>query len=111
MEILAKLIVNGLAVLITSYLLSGVRVVNFLTAVVVALVLGIINAIIKPILVILTLPINILTLGIFTFIINGIMILIVSAVVPGFTVRNLGWAILFSLTLSIVNFFLNSLTR
>ncbi len=111
METLAKLVINGLAVLITAYLLSGVRVANFFVAIVVAIVLGVVNTIIKPILILLTLPVNILTLGIFTFIINGAMILLVSEIVPGFTVRNLGWAILFSLTLSIVNFFLNSLTR
>lgn len=111
MQLFLYLIVNGLAVFITGYLLPGVRIENFFNAVVVALVLGIINKIIKPILIILTLPLNILTLGLFIFIINGLIILIASAIVPGFTVKNFWWAILFSLVLSTVSWFLNLLTK
>jgi len=111
MQLLINLLVSGFAVFVTAYVLPGVRVSGFLTAIVVAIVLGIVNMLIKPILIILTLPLNILTLGLFTFIINGLLILLVSAFVPGFTVQNIWWAIIFSLVLSVVNWFLNALTK
>lgn len=109
MQAIINLFLSAIAVVIAAYLLPGVKVDNFLTAIVVAVVLGIINAIIKPILVILTLPINIVTLGLFTFIINGIIVLLVSALVPGFKVHGFLWAILFSIVLSIVSWFISSL--
>ncbi len=111
MQFIINLLINGFAVFIVAYLLSGVHVKDFLTAVIVSIVLGIINTIFKPILSIITLPINILTLGLFNFILNGLMILLVSRVVPGFSVENLWWAILFSLVLSLVNGFLHLLTK
>lgn len=110
MELLIKLLISGLAVFITAYLLPGVHVDGFFTALVVAVILGIINAIIKPIILILTLPINIITLGLFTFVVNACMILITSALVTGFDVVNFWWALLFSLVLSVVGWFLQSLT-
>ena len=109
MGIIINLLLSSIAVIISAYILPGVHVANFLTAVVVAIVLGIINAVIKPVLLILTLPINILTLGIFTFIINGLLILLVSSLVQGFRVDNFWWAVLFSIILSIVNAFFSSL--
>ncbi len=112
MQLIINLLINGFAVLITAYLLSGgVHVNSFFTAIIVSIVLGITNTILKPILLILTLPINILTLGLFTFIINGLMIKLTSYFVPGFTVANIWWAIFFSLVLSIVNWFLSTLSK
>ncbi len=109
MQIVINLLLSAFAVLISAYLLPGVKVDSFFTAIVIAVVLGIINAIIKPVLVILTLPINIISLGLFTFVINGIIILLVSALVPGFKVNSFLWAILFSIVLSIVSWFISSL--
>ncbi|HEX8966152.1 MAG TPA: phage holin family protein [Patescibacteria group bacterium] len=109
MQIIINLLLSTVAVIISAYVLPGVKVDSFLTAVVVAVVLGIINAVIKPILIVVTLPINIITLGLFTFIINGIIILLVSAFVPGFKVQGFLWAILFSIVLSIVSWFISSL--
>ncbi len=109
MNALIGLLLNAVAVVITAYLLPGVQVQSFLTAIVVAVVLGVVNAVLKPILFILTLPVNILTLGLFTFILNGIIILLVSAVVPGFRVNGLLWAILFSIILSLINGFISAL--
>ncbi|MDE2025937.1 MAG: phage holin family protein [Patescibacteria group bacterium] len=109
MNALIGLLLNAVAVVITAYLLPGVQVQSFLTAIVVAVVLGIVNAVLKPILFILTLPVNILTLGLFTFILNGLIILLVSAVVPGFKVNGLLWAVLFSIILSLINGFLSAL--
>ncbi len=111
MQFLINLLINGFAVYITSRLLSGVQIKDFLTAIIVSIVLGIANTLLKPVLVILTLPITVVTLGLFYFVLNGLLILLASSVVPGFSVANIGWAILFSLALSIVNWFLHSLTK
>ncbi|OGK09936.1 hypothetical protein A2767_00980 [Candidatus Roizmanbacteria bacterium RIFCSPHIGHO2_01_FULL_35_10] len=112
MKLILNLLVNGFGVFVAAYLLSaGVHIDSFLTAVIVSIGLGIVNVLIKPIVLIFTLPINIVTLGLFTFIINGLMILLVSSFIPGFTVDNFGWAMLFSVVLWAVNFILNSLTK
>lgn len=106
-----NLLVGTLAVLIAAYLLPGVSVGGFWTAVVVAIVLGIVNILIKPILVILTLPITLLSLGLFMFVINAVLILLVAKLVPGFVVTGFWWALLFSLIVSVVNSFLHSLSQ
>ncbi|MBI4991142.1 phage holin family protein [Candidatus Gottesmanbacteria bacterium] len=111
MQIIVNLLLNALAVLISAYLLPGVKVDGYFTAIVVAVVLGIVNAILKPILILFTLPITILTLGLFTFVVNALMILLVSSLVPGFHVRGFWWALIFSLVLSLVNSFLHSLAK
>lgn len=103
MSQLIHLIVSTLAVIITSFLLPGVEVSGFISAFLAALVLGLINTFIKPVLIILTLPVNILTLGLFTFVINALMILLASSIVPGFRVKGFWWALLFSLILSLIN--------
>lgn len=105
MGILLHLITATLAVAITAYLLPGVSIATPLTAVVAAVVLGILNALLRPLLLLLTLPVNILTLGLFTFVINAFVVMLASQIVPGFTVASFGWALLFSLILSIVSWF------
>lgn len=110
MNILINILINALAVFITSYILPGVHLNNFGTAVLVALLLSIANAVIRPILIILTLPVTILTLGLFTFVINALMILLVDAFVDGFSVDGFLWALLFSLILSVVSSVLRSMT-
>lgn len=109
MNLLANWIISGIAVLVTAYILPGVHVKDFLTALIVALFLGALNATIKPVLLLLTLPINILTLGLFTLVINAIIIILVTLIVSGFKVDNFLWALLFSLVLSLVNFFLHKI--
>ncbi|MDO8510369.1 MAG: phage holin family protein [bacterium] len=96
-----------LAVIVTAYILPGVMLSGFAAAFVTALVLGVINTFIKPLLVFLTLPITILTLGLFTFVINAVLVLLASYVVPGFEVRNFWWALLFALVLSLVRYVLH----
>lgn len=108
MGILINWIVSAMVIFSVAYILPGVRVVDFTSALVVALVLGIINAFLKPILLILTLPINILTLGLFTFALNAILIMFVSSIVPGFTVDGFLWALIFGVILSIANTFVNN---
>jgi len=109
MGILINWIISALAILAAAYLLPGVHVTGFVTALVAALVLGIINAFIKPILLILTLPINILTLGLFTFVINAVVIIFAASLVSGFSVDSFWWALIFSVVLSVINSFLHSL--
>src|SRR3989344_1741847 len=106
---LINLLVSSLAVFITAYLLPGVLLDSFWDAVLVAILLGVVNMFIKPILILLTLPATILTLGLFTFVINALMILLVDSLVAGFSVANFWWALLFSLVISIVSSFLRSL--
>jgi putative membrane protein len=100
-------LIRALAIVITAYLLPGVRLTGFFPALVTALVLGLLNTFMRPILIILTLPINILTLGLFTLVINALLILATSAIVPGFQVKGLFTAILFSLVLTIINWALS----
>jgi putative membrane protein len=107
MGILINWLVTTLAVLIAAYLLPGVAVKNFVAGLLTALVLGLVNAILRPVLVILTLPLTVVTLGLFIFVINALLVLLTSAVVPGFEVRSFGWALLFSLLFSIVSFVLH----
>ena len=98
-----KLLVNSVAVFLTAHFLKGVSVKNFMTAILTALLIGLVNSIIKPIFVFLTIPITILTLGFFLFFIDAIMILVVDKMLLGFKVKNFTWAILFSILLAIIN--------
>lgn len=109
MSILINWLVSAFAILVTAYLLPGVHVQSLTAALVAAVVLGVINAFIKPILIILTLPINILTLGLFTFVINALVIILTADIVPGFKVDGFWWALLFSIVLSLINSFLHKL--
>ncbi|MDD2744988.1 MAG: phage holin family protein [Candidatus Gracilibacteria bacterium] len=103
MNTIISLVISALAVIVTAYLLPGVTVAGFIPALLVAIVLGVLNAFVKPILLFLTLPINIVTIGLFTFVINAIIIILVSKIVPGFKVDGFWWALLFSIILSVVN--------
>lgn len=103
LAILLNWVVNAMVIFSVAYILPGVYVTGFTAAIVLALVLGIINAILKPILLILTLPINLLTLGLFTFVINALLILIAASLVPGFRVDGFLWALIFGVILSVAN--------
>ena len=104
-------LIFSLAIIIAAYILPGVTVSGFLAAFVTALVLGFINTFIKPIIVILTLPINILTLGLFYLVINTLLIMLASAIVPGFAVASFWWAALFGIVLWAVNMFFSRVFR
>lgn len=109
MNWLIRLLLNGLAVVLTAYILPGVSVEDYGTALIVALILAIVNVLVKPILVILTIPITIITLGLFLLVINAAIILFVDNLVTGFAVSGFWWALLFSLILSIFNSLFNDL--
>lgn len=103
MYLLARWIINALILLIITQVLSGVEVSGFYAALVAALVLGLVNAVIRPVLIILTLPINIVTLGLFTFVINGLMFWFVGTLVKGFSVDGFGTAFLAALIMTVTN--------
>jgi putative membrane protein len=97
-----------LSIVLASYLVDGIRVQNFFSAFFAAVTLGILNALLRPVLIIMTLPINILTLGLFTFVINALMLKIASGVIGGFEVLGFWAAILGSLVISITSWLLSS---
>lgn len=102
-------LINAFAVYVTASLLGGIYIKNFWAAIIVALVLGLINAIVKPILVFFSFPFIIVTLGLFLLIINALMLLLAATLVDGFTVSNFGWAVLGSLVISLVSWMLSSM--
>ena len=106
--LLVRWLLLTLAIILTSYLGIGIYVRSFFSAFFAAMVLGVLNALFRPILILITLPINILTLGLFTFVINAVLLLMVSGLVPGFYVYGF-WAALFgSLVISLVSWLLSS---
>jgi putative membrane protein len=104
-----RILVSALAVLITAELLSGVKLSGVPAALIVALVLSFLNTFLKPILLILTIPITLLTLGLFLFLINGIIILVADFILEDFYVENFWWAFLFSVILSLINSILSKM--
>ncbi len=111
MKLILRILLSALAVVLLSKLLPGVNVDSYLTAIIVAIVLSLLNFIVKPILVILTLPVTIVTFGLFLLIINAIIILLANYFVDGFQVNGIWWAILFSLLLSFLQSILFSLLK
>ena len=101
--ILANWLLSALAILITANYVPGFRVDSFTTALVVALALGVVNTIIKPVLLILTLPINILTLGLFTFVVNAVLIILVAHFIRGFVVTGFMPALIGGIILWFIN--------
>lgn len=103
LEILANWVLSATAIVIVSRVVPGFVIESFSTALIVALVLGILNALIKPILLLLTLPINILTLGLFTFVINASLIYLAAKIVNGFTLSGFAPALIAALLLWLIS--------
>lgn len=101
--LLLRLLINAIALMFISYYIPGIEVSSFYTALITAIILGILNAVLRPILTLLTLPITILTLGLFALVINAFIFWFVSTFVKGFTVEGFGAAFLGSLILVIVS--------
>jgi putative membrane protein len=108
MGFLIRWLILTVAIIVASYLLEGIYISGFFSAFFAAAALGILNALFRPILILLTLPINILTLGLFTFIINALMLKLASGVIPGFEVYGFWTAVFGSLIISVVSWLLNS---
>ena len=111
MRLLLNLLLNTFSVIATAYILPGVVVSSILTAAIVAVVLGTLNTFVKPILLFLALPITFLTLGLFTLVINAVLVLIAAELVPGFEVVSFWYAILFSIVISLIGSFLSMLSK
>ena len=101
--IVFQIIVGGLAVIITAYILPGISVTDFFTGIVIAALLALLNMTVKPILIFLTIPITLFTLGLFLLVINAFIVLIAAEIIPGFVVDGFWWALLFSIILSLFN--------
>ena len=106
---LIKLIISTFSVFIASYLTRGVVIDNFITALLVAFVLAIFNVTLKPILILLTLPITLFSFGLFLFVVNALLILLAGHLIDGFDVASFWSAVWFSLMVSILNFFLQNI--
>ncbi|MFS4484266.1 phage holin family protein [Hyunsoonleella sp. 2307UL5-6] len=111
MKLILKLLLNAIAVFILAHLLSGINVEGYVGAIIVAIVLSILNLLVKPILVIFTLPATIVTLGLFLLVINAVIILIADKLIDGFSVANFWWALIFGVLLSILQSILHSLLK
>lgn len=111
MRLLISWLLNAVALLITAYLVPGIHVSGFSAALIAAIILGLVNSFIRPLLLLLTAPINLLTMGLFTFVVNAVLLMIVSGVVPGMAIDSFGWALLAAVVLSFVSTVLSMLLK
>jgi putative membrane protein len=108
MGILIGWAINAASLLLLAWLIPAVQVTGFGAALIVALVLGLLNAVIRPVLIVLTLPVNLLTLGLFTFVINGFLFWLAARILEGFSVSSFGWAILGAILYSLISWAVSS---
>jgi putative membrane protein len=106
-----RLLINILAFYITAYIVPGFVIRGWQPLVVMSVVWGILTLLIKPVILILTLPITIITLGLFTFVINAVLLLVMTSIVPGFTIAGFGTALVAAIVLSIINMFLSKMAK
>jgi putative membrane protein len=109
--LLLRWLILTAAILSAAYLLNGIEIRDFLSAFLAAAVLGILNAFFRPILILLTLPLNILSLGLFTFVINAFLLKMASGIIPGFEVHGFWTALFGALIITLVSSLLNAMTR
>lgn len=101
--IILQIVISGLAVIIAAYILPGISVADFFTGIVIAALLALLNMTVKPVLIFLTIPITLVTLGLFLLVINAFIVIIAAQIIPGFVVDGFWWALLFSIILSLIN--------
>ena len=111
MKLLVNWVISAFSLYLLSFLFHGIIFDSFTAALITSIILGLINAILRPILIILTLPINILTLGIFSLVINALMLELASNFSPGFHIDNFTTAFFASIVLSVINFILSSIVK
>src|SRR3972149_3229805 len=109
--LIAKWVLNALALYIVSKIIPGIMLTDFGSALVPGIVIGLMNALVKPILLLLTLPINILSLGLFTFVLNAALLLLASSLTPGFKIEGFWTAVIGSILLSLISTILHSLVE
>lgn len=103
MSLFIRLLINAAIVYVLAWILPGIEVASFWSAIIVALVLGILNVFLKPLLIILTIPVTIVTMGLFLLVINALIILMADSFIDGFVVNGFWWALLFSILMSVFN--------
>ena len=101
--LISSLLLNTISIFAVSYILPGVSVDSLLTALVIAVVLAVLNVTLKPLLIILTIPLTIVTLGLFLLVVNVLVLFAADALIDGFQIAGFWWALLFSLLVSMVN--------
>ena len=111
MSLIIKLLVNALALIITSNIIVGIHLTSFSSALWAAFILGAVNMVIRPIMLFITLPINILTLGLFTLLVNGLMLWITSQLVSGFIIDSFFSALIGAIVLSIISTILSFILK
>ena len=109
MRFLARLLLNTVAIVLAAYVLPGLHVSGVVPALLAGAILGFVNAIVRPVLFLLTLPLTLITLGLFIFVLNAICFALTAALVPGFSVDGFGWSLLGALLVSIVSWILNGI--
>jgi len=109
MRFLARLVLNGVAIILAAYVLPGIHIAGPFAALVAGVILGFVNAIVRPVLFFLTLPLTLVTLGLFIFVLNAICFALTAWLVPGFSVDGFWWALFGALLVSIVSWILNGL--
>lgn len=109
MRFLARLVLNGLAIVVAAWLLPGIHITSTFAALLAGVILGFVNAIVRPVLFLLTLPLTLLTLGLFIFVVNALCFALTAWLVPGFTIDGFLWALVGALLVSVVSWILNGL--
>ncbi len=107
MDFIIKLLITAAVVMFTAWILPGIQVKNYWSAIIVALILALLNIFVKPVMVFLTIPFTIITFGLFLFVINALIVLLAGAIVTGFKVIGFWWAVAFSLILSLITYLLS----
>lgn len=109
MDTILRWIAYSLAIMLIAWLIPGIQVSGFLAALLVIVIMGLVNAFIRPLLMFLTLPLNLLTFGLFTFVVNALLFMLAGAIAPGFSVNGFWSALLGSLILSILSVPINKI--
>ena len=109
MRFLARLVLNGLAIVVAAWLLPGIHITSTFAALLAGVILGFVNAIVRPVLFFLTLPLTLLTLGLFIFVVHALCFALTAWLVPGFTIDGFLWALVGALLVSVVSWILNGL--
>ncbi len=107
--IIIQILILAIAVILTSYILPGIYVKSFWSALLIAIVLALLNAFVRPIMVYLSIPFTLWTFGLFLFVINALIIMLAGAIVKGFEVKGFWWALIFSIILSVIMYLLEEM--
>ncbi len=108
MDFIIKLLITAAVVMFTAWILPGIQIKNFWSAIVVAIILALLNIFVKPVMVFLTIPFTIITFGLFLLVINALIILLAGAIVSGFKVMGFWWALAFSIIISLISYILGT---